>query len=158
MVFYRPCRLPTKWKRNRNVRHRGNEYKVYETSVRSHISSRWLECPRMKTQMTEFHDFENRFVVVRVTRRNKAGINCSTSGSTWSERRAEGGSRQRTRSKGRRRRREAGGRRQLRLATANREINSLSSRFSSLPASLLVFHLPYSSSVAAPPRVAFPFA
>ena len=135
----------------------GNEYKVYETSILSHISSWWLECPRMKAQIDRISRFREQ-IRRGSCYKKKQGRDKLLDFRFDVERRAERGSRQRTRSKGRRRRREAGGRRQLRLATANREINSLSSRFSSLPASLLFFHLPYSSSVSAPPRVAFPFA
>lgn len=63
----------------------------------------------------------------RVTRRIRAWINCSTSGSGVVEKKGVEVGRENEVE-----REKEGGRGQLRLATANREINSLSSRLSSL--------------------------
>lgn len=74
----------------------------------------------------------------RVTRRIRAWINCSTSGSGVVEKKGVEVGRENEVE-----REKEGGRGQLRLATANREINSLSSRLSSLSLSL---PLSYNSS------------
>lgn len=84
----------------------------------------------------------------RVTRRIRAWINCSTSGSGVVEKKGVEVGRENEVE-----REKEGGRGQLRLATANREINSLSSRLSSLSLSppllqFLFFFLPsYLSSM-----------
>ena len=85
----------------------GNEYNVYETSILSHISSWWLECPRMKAQIDRISRFREQ-IRRGSCYKKKQGRDKLLDFRFDVERRAERGSRQRTRSKGRRRREDEG--------------------------------------------------